>query len=1120
MTKVQFKRAMRRALPILLVVIAVLIGATLRVRYLQREMMTRWRGALQGGAITTQATVDEWFADRKADAEALAFNIAVHAAIASGDGGSPPFSDVLAPVVRRGKFVRVWVVDAAGSVIASSHSDSIRGEEHRAVVRAIATRRTTRSVVMPLGAHEALMTIAAPVQLPRAVAAGVRTPAAVVLRTDIVQAFSPWASGRPNAAMSIFATAGAHGIVLISACPEQPIPVCIVEPKYLAADTPAALALAQTDTFGIFRGFDGLRVLAVTRFDHELQWGVVRRIPYADAVVPLNTELAIEGAFLFVLLKLGMVGAYAVNRMARDRRLNAQRAAMEHLSVVVDASTDGIISLDQYFAITMVNGAVERMLGYPRASLVGRPVFTLFAPEWHTPLATSLQDFARSDVAHAPLADTERCIAVSANGQFIPVDAHVGRDIMDGVPLYVVGLRNVSDRARTELSLDRQRHVLDMIASGAPVAESLTVLLSVVQSEAPTVCYAVYELDEERQVARLVAAPGLPPAFAPVIGEVQVGPASAAVGTAIHRGRAVFSPDIATDPLWTESRAFLIAQGIHGGWALPLTAANGHVIGALACYYDKPREFTPWERTLARAGVHLASIALSTARDAAALRASEASFRSLVENAPSAIFRETHGGTLISTNRAMIDLLGYASSADLVNAAALGQLYHDPADRAQLLCTLEADDIARGVEIEWRRADGSLVTVRVSARAYRDDHGDVWLWEGYAEDVTSLRAAEGALRRSERLAAVGQLISGVAHELNNPLSSIMHFAEDLLADQRSSDDAEALGVIRDQARRARAIVRDLLSFVRQREANVLPLSLSEIVAATTRAMGPALDHAGIRLHLLDRPQNVVVLADRAGLEQIVTNLVSNAAHAAGRGGDVWVCTESTEAGCQLVVEDSGPGIAANVLPRIFDPFFTTKDTGEGTGLGLSVTLGIVEQFGGRIVVGPRAGGSGTRFTVSFSCVDAGAAAVREPRPDPAVSAAPSSRLALVIDDEPTIRAALRRFFTRRGWTVEEAADGGAGLALLKHHGHSIAIVICDVRMPGFSGIELHDRLAATEPALLRRFVFSTGDVASAEAASFVQRTQCPVLQKPFELRMLDEIIARIGDGRETERVVS
>ena len=126
----------------------------------------------------------------------------------------------------------------------------------------------------------------------------------------------------------------------------------------------------------------------------------------------------------------------------------------------------------------------------------------------------------------------------------------------------------------------------------------------------------------------------------------------------------------------------------------------------------------------------------------------------------------------------------------------------------------------------------------------------------------------------------------------------------------------------------------------------------------------------------------------------------------------------------------------------------------------------------------------------------------------------------IIDDEPTIRAALRRYFTRRGWVVEEAADGAAGLSLIENHGDRFGVVISDLRMPGFSGIQLHDRLAIERPEMLRRFIFSTGDVASSEAASFVQRTRCPVLQKPFELRTLDTIIAGVLHGDPAERVIT
>ena len=1135
----------RVSLSILLLLAVVLGGGVyLRVRYLQREMLTRWRQALDGGALTTQATLDEWFAERSADASALASNVAVHATV-SNAGGDParPFAQVLAPIHRRGKFVGVWVLDSAGRVLSGPQPDSIRRAERDALREALASNRLTHSSVMPLGQHAALLSFVSPVQLPGPPAAGSARPAAVLLRADVVAAFSPWASGRPNAAMSLFATPSPDGPVIITACPGQNVPVCISRASQLRRDDPAAIALTGVDTFGIFRSFEGGRVLAVSRFDTALKWGVVRRVNYSDAVVPLRTELAVEGAFLAVLLALGGVAAYAANRTVRVRRLDEERKAAERLAIVVDASTDGVISLDEHFNIAMVNGAVERLLGYSRATLVGRPVFTLFAEQWHASLAESLQAFAKSSVARAPIAETERCIARGADGRLIPVDARVGRAILDGVPLYVMGLRDVSERARAEAFLQGQRHVLELIASGAPAPETMGVLLGVLEDEAPLMQCAVHELDAERQIARIVSAPSLPQLFVAAMSETPIGPTSGAVGSAMLRESSVFTPDISTDALWDDSRAAAMEAGVRGAWAIPLRAADGRVIGALSCYYDSARHPSARERDLVRAAVHLASIALSSARDAAALRASEASFRSLVENAPAAIFRETRNGVLVSTNPAMVALLGHANVQLLRHAADEGRLYHDPEARVRLIRALEEEGVVRSHEVEWRRGDDSLVTVRLSARAYRDDRGDVWLWQGYAEDVTSLRATEGALRRSERLAAVGQLISGVAHELNNPLSSIMHFAEDLLSDDRSTDDAEALGVIRDQARRSRAIVRDLLSFVHQRDANAEPVALAEVVTATVRAMRPSLEHAGVELTMIEGSARTYVLADRAGIEQIVTNLVSNAAQAAGRGGSVWVQTASASGGCELVVEDSGAGIAEDVLPRIFDPFFTTKPTGEGTGLGLSVTLGIVEQFGGRIAVDPHIAGRGSRFTVFLPCLDEearraasqsqgedadGVPAETLPSAAPASSTAPfppggvlvPEKIALIIDDEPTIRAALKRYFTRRGWSVEEAADGSAGLALLEHHGDRIGVVISDLRMPGFSGIQLHDQLAVQRPELLRRFVFSTGDVASTEAASFVHRTACPVLQKPFELRMLDGIVAGVTEGAAAERVIT
>ena len=1097
-------------------------GVWLRLDSMRRQQLEYWRATLTGGAVTTRATVDDWYSERVEDAEGLAESVATHRTMGSR------LSELVSPRRRRRQVVGSWIVDARGAVIARSTADTMYDAERVAVRRAVSTQRTTASDLVIDPARSTMLTIVAPVRGGRAGAEG---PAAVLTRTDAVASFSSWATGRPNSALSVLVAPAAHGVGLVRVCPGHSPPICVGLVPQLEPSTPAAFALAGRDTFGQFRDRSGQPVLAVTRFDATLGWGIVRRIDLDDAFAQFRREAEIEGGFLAALLALVTLSAVAANRTGRLRRLHERTEADVRLSTIVEASIDGLISLDERFCITMANSAIERMFVRPREWFLGRPVTELFADDAQAHIAECFDAFAATGELHGRLSDPERAIAQSSTGTRFPVDIRLGRATLDDATLFTLGVHDVSERSRTQAFLEGQHRVLELIATGAPVCDSMVALIAVVEVEAPGMRCAIYELNENGIVLTLVAAPSLHPGLLAATEEIIVGPSSAAVGTAVHCGEFVQSADIRTDPCWADCRAYLLAYGVRAGWAMPLRGADGALIGALACYADEARAPTARELELAGAAVRLASVALSSARDAAWLRASEASFRSFVENAPAAIFRETRSGHLVSTNPAMVAMLRHADAESLSGAADAGRLYIDHAARERLLEQLEEHDVVRGTQIDWRRADGTRVTVSLTARAYRDDRDRVWLWEAYAEDVTPLRQAEEALRRSEKLAALGQLISGVAHELNNPLSAILHFTEDLLSDQRNAADAEGLGVIRDQAQRSRAIVRDLLSFVRQREANAEPVALSPIVCRAARAMAPTAERAGVMLTVGVLPE-AVVHADRMGLEQIVTNLLGNAVQAAGAGGEVWARTECDGVWCRLIVEDSGPGIPADILPRIFDPFFTTKPTGEGTGLGLSVTLGIVEQFGGRIVAESReAGQRGARFVVSLpiSAAPVAEAAPEAPElapetpPDSLLARAPiqdATRTVLLIDDEPTIRSALRRYFLRRGWQVEEAEDGAKALALLDAHADRYALVVSDLRIPGFTGIELHDRLAATHPGLLDRVVFSTGDVASHESASFVQRTNCPVLQKPFELRMLDALIARLSEGGAPSQVIA
>lgn len=363
--------------------------------------------------------------------------------------------------------------------------------------------------------------------------------------------------------------------------------------------------------------------------------------------------------------------------------------------------------------------------------------------------------------------------------------------------------------------------------------------------------------------------------------------------------------------------------------------------------------------------------------------------------------------------------------------------------------------------------------------------------------------------RLERLAAVGQLVSSVAHELNNPLSAILLFAEDLLATDRSAEETEALTIIAQQARRSRAIVRDLLAYVRSRDAARAPTSIHDLLTQLSRELSPQVATLGawlnIELPLLDTEVEI----DRTGIEQVLVNLVMNAAQATGGGGHVTVRTASEADHVAFEVADDGPGISEEALPHIFDPFFTTKPIGEGTGLGLSVSRGVVQQHGGTLIAENRSAnaGGGAQFVVRLPRSTA-AAVSAEPKTvvPPANVARASARRVLIVDDEHAIRRGLSRFFGRAGWFVVEAENADGALTRLDQATDPFDVVISDARMPGLSLAEFHAALQARHPEVLDRLVLCSGDLQSEEVKGLVARTDCAVLQKPFEFRALEAII--------------
>ena len=674
----------------------------------------------------------------------------------------------------------------------------------------------------------------------------------------------------------------------------------------------------------------------------------------------------------------------------------------------------------------------------------------------------------------------------------------------------------VSDRKRLEDGSEWQRKVLESIATGVELRDVLESIVRFQEAQCPGVECAIHLLDDSGVTLLAACAPSMSMSFVESMDEIVVGPNAATVGTAVYRGEFVLSSDIMSDPLWNDYRALASEQEYAACWAAPIRSPHGSILGALAVYIREPRGPSDSERRITATATQLTGIAVDSANAAESLRQSEASFRSFVENSPIGIYRASGGGRLLAVNASLVGLLGYTSATELLNVDMTRTVFASARDWDRLFGELEGETEARSAEMDWRRRDGTTVTVRVSARAYRDERGLLAYSEGFVENITPLRVAEQAVRQSEKLAALGQLVSGVAHELNNPLAAILHFAEDLLEDERSAEDLEGLSVIRDQARRSRTIVRDLLSFVRFRNPARERVDLHHVLTTSVRALQPMVENIGASLVADLQTDEVFGSTDPAGLQQILTNLVMNAAQAASFNGLVRVRAGIDSGDLLLVVEDDGPGIAPSNLSRVFEPFFTTKAVGEGTGLGLSVTLGIVQQLDGRISAENRPGeeGTGARFTVRLpmdgtaTSESDGSRRVTTPERSASPLESFSNARVLIIDDEPSIRAALRRFFQRRGWAVDEANDGTEGLATLLEGKAEFTAVISDLRMPGCSGVELHDHVAAVAPELLDRIIFSTGDVASKDAAEFMQRTKCTVLQKPFELRALEGLIVK------------
>jgi two-component system NtrC family sensor kinase len=543
-----------------------------------------------------------------------------------------------------------------------------------------------------------------------------------------------------------------------------------------------------------------------------------------------------------------------------------------------------------------------------------------------------------------------------------------------------------------------------------------------------------------------------------------------------------------------------------GSWLIAPFIAKGRVTGAIAARGEAGR-YSPADLVLLEGLVSQASIALESARLIDLHDDGRRTWQEVVDAISPALCIVDRSGAIRRANRAFADLVT-APPASLIGRP--WQAFVPPEWAADLQRALDQQGAGREVELRTGERTYAVTAVPISGN---DRSAVVLLFD----DQTERRRLQDQLIQSEKMSAIGQLIAGVAHDLNNPLASVVGFA-DFLTEVPNIPAAirEPLTVIQEEAERASSIVRNLLGFARKQDHQRRPTALKPLLDATFVLLRNQLMAHRVEADVQIEPDLPMPDVDPNQIQQVFVNLINNAAQAiasTGRPGTIVVRARRWLDGVAIDVIDDGPGMSEALATQVFEPFFTTKAEGEGTGLGLSISQGIVKEHGGRIMLSTEEG-KGSTFTVQLPLSTRSAI----PPSDDGIRT-PTKRLrVLVVDDEPHILHYMRATLEAWGHIPVVASDGEQALALATRE--PFDLIISDLRMPRFGGREFYEELTRRNATMAARLVFSTGDTVRGDTLAFLETLERPYLHKPFslaELRTLLADVVREGGAQATVR---
>jgi PAS domain S-box-containing protein len=786
-----------------------------------------------------------------------------------------------------------------------------------------------------------------------------------------------------------------------------------------------------------------------------------------------------------------------------------QRAYLEQL---VECTPEAISILQQY-QILRINSEFTRMFGFRPEEALGRRIDSLIVPPDRGSETRWIGEMLAK--GEKVMLETKR---QHKDGTLVDVFISAAPVLIAGnrVASYVL-YRNISEQKRAETLSSALYRIAEKTSSAVDLQQFYAAIHNIVGElmYARNFYIALYDT-----LTQLLSFPYF-------VDEEDPTPAPKKLGRGLteyvlRTGEPLLCTPEVFDSLLARGEVELIGAPSLDWLGVPLKAAN-HTFGALVVqsYSDKVRYWEKDKDILTFVSQQVAS-AVEHKRHEEALRRSESRYRSLVQSAVYGIYRSSLEGKFLDVNPALIAMLGYNSSDEVLALDPKQSVFLDPEGQSRLMKEFARSGRLDDLEVRWRRKDGNPITVRLSGRAVSTPEEPDQVLEIIAQDVTERRVLEDQFRQAQKMEAVGRLAGGVAHDFNNLLMVVSGYTEVLLErTERGNPLYPKIEAIQQAADRATTLTRQLLAFSRKQLLELKVVDVNTIVGDMERLLRPLI---GEDIELITRlaPDLGRTRADAGQIEQVIMNLVVNSKDAMPDGGKITIQTANVSLDddlrrehsyiqpgpyVMLSVGDNGHGMDKETQARIFEPFFTTKEKGKGTGLGLSTVYGIVKQSGGYVFVNSEVG-RGTTFRIYLPRVEDAAEPLSKERA--AQAALGGSETVLLVEDEESVRQLVRETLEAKGYKVLEADQGDAALRIASTHQGAIDMLITDVVMPGMSGRELARQLSTSHPQT--KVLYLSGYTEDAIVHQGVLDPDTAFLQKPFTLQALSRKVREVLSG--------